>query len=417
MSEKACRGPRALLMDYALGELDPLKMQRVETHVQRCEECSSLLARYRTAFDSARSWEPRIDDSEIDQMVDRLTPYMEAGRPRRVPYYVGAGIGALAAAAAAVFFTTRTDSIGSPSPAAAPIAATRTMTIPEPESEPEPTVEPVVRQRPTRHLRVVASKTWNGAIQKKSKKLTKVKMTKGFAVMSFEGGRGRKLEIEAPDVTIEVIGTRFYVEAKPGEPTVVGVVSGKVRVRSKKGDEQILEAGKASAFDASGAKPVDSVRSTAHHADDFLEYEPTKPKPPKRRAVAPKPPPPKKADPMDVLLEAERLVREGENAAAAAAYTKAIESGAGSMAPLMRYERARLWAFKMKRPNAARAELAKLAKTKGEVAVQAALTLCEMQRSREPCRAKECLDDLAKSGVGEAEKTIERWHLDRFECR
>ncbi len=414
MSERACRGPRAMLMEYALDELDPLKRQRVESHVERCEACAALLAEYSASFSAARDWEPVIPAADLDRMIDRLQPYTQP-RSRRAVWW-GAAAAGLAAAAAVVMFVVEPEGVA-PEPAPEIVQATRKIEIPQP---------PIVhRSQPTEHLRVVASEDWNGRVRQESPKKTRVEVTRGFAVMSFEGGRGRSLEIEAPEVSIEVVGTRFYVEARPGEETVVGVVSGKVRVRSH-GEESLIEAGQAQAFGVEGAKAAPELASTEFHDDTYLDYEPTpeaappvepkpvvKPKPkPKAPVVAPAP----KPDPMTSLLKAQTMAREGRHAAAAGVYTEALAHATGEMRRVLRYERARLWAFELDRTEEARGELIALAKGSGEVAVQSALTLCELDRTQAPCVSKQCLETLSERGIDEATKTLGRWGLDRFEC-
>ncbi len=407
-----------MLMEYALGELDPLKSQRVETHVERCDACRALLDEYAASFGAARDWDPEVPAVDLDRMVARLQPYMEP-RPRRVVWW-GAGVAAMAAAAAVAMFVLKPAEAPAPEPSPGVLQASRTMEVPDLPEPAEPAPPVVKRSQPTEHLRVVASEDWNGRVKQESPKKTRVKVTRGFAVMSFEGGRGRSLEIEAPEVSIEVVGTRFYVETHPGADTVVGVVSGKIKVRSH-GEERTLEAGQAQAFGVHGPKPAEEIASTDHHADDFLDYEPTpppaKPKPkPTKKVTRPKPKPAPQPDPMTSLLKAQSLVREGRHAAAAGIYTEALTYTTGEMQNVVRYERARLWALHLDNVEAAEKELAALASGRGEVAVQAALTLCELDRAASPCRSRACLEALSDRGIDEAQKTLQRWGLDRFEC-
>lgn len=412
MTDRGCRGPRALLMEYALDDLDPLKRQRVESHVERCDACAALLARYQTSFASAKTWDPEVPPDDLERMVGRLTPYIESQRPRRASWMVGFGSFALAAAAAAVFFVGRTTAPEVVVPI--PVAAVSPTKIAAP-------IE-VERSQPTEHLRVVASSDWNGRVKRTDGKHTQVEMSEGFAVMSFEGGRGRSLQIAAPDLTIEVVGTRFFVEARPEAPTVVGVVTGKVRVRTANGEE-LIEAGAARAFDDAGSRPVpsvESVRSAEHHADAFLEYEaPPEPPPVKKKRVvaAPPPPPAVKRDVLADMAKAEQLAREGRHAQAVGVYTEALAYATNEpLRRVVRFERARLWAFHLDRVEDAKSELRGLAAQDGEVAVQAALTLCELDRTSDPCRTRQCLEALSERGVREAEKTAQRWALDRFDC-
>ncbi len=107
---------------------------------------------------------------------------------------------------------------------------------------------------------------------------------------------------------------------------------------------------------------------------------------------------------LPLLDEAARLGRNGDGVEALARY-HALESDPrfARHVDLIAYERARLQGLVLGDVDIARAELARLAaEGAGHVADEAALTRCEVERTRAPCAALTCLDDVAHSGRGAA---------------
>lgn len=430
MTEKACFKIREHLLDHHFDELEGLEKQRVEAHLENCADCRSVVDRLGNAFTAATSWEPEPKPGEIDRLVDRLTPYLEQPEPER-RFGAAYGVGLALAAGLALFFFLR----GAPERAA--IEAT-----PLAQVEETP-VEAVVRAQPTEHLRVVSSADWNGAVTSPDGSTTEVRMDRGFAVMAFEGGDGRTLLVKTPDLEVEVIGTRFYVDARPGIPTTVGVVTGKVAVKTK-AKRELLEAGAERAYRPDGSKDdVQLARSKPYHSDAFLleapamlakpSEPPPKRKPPRRekkllprkedyvpatRKLTPPEPEPevKDLDPAEVLGQAERLVRDGNFEAALRLIERALSTEAGEKEPYqatLRYERARILVKQGKRDQA-RLEFGRLtAAPAEEIAHQARLSLCELELTEDPCTARACLESIESR---ESKQLLARWRLAELEC-
>lgn len=398
-----CQAVRDVMVEHVLGELDGLQAARLEAHLARCPACARVHARLAEGFQGARAFEPQVPEAELSRMAGRLAPYLEA-EPRR-----GLGFGwavagaALAASLVAVWVATRPEAVpGAPASVAvappAPVLAA-------------PAPAPAVRQQAlTPHLLAVTSGDWAGSVRHPGPRRTALQMDSGFAVLDFEGGEGRELRIEAPEVEVVVLGTRLFVEARPGVPTTVGVVSGRVEVKSH-GQVEVLGPGQVRAFDAAGAYTPDraNLRSLAHHADVFLD-----------RAPAPSPAPPRAAprrpeapDPVAALTAAERLVRAGRVAEGLRRYEALI--AARPPAPwsdVARYERARVWGFVQGDLLGADAELARLAaEADPEVRRQAALARCELALIQDRCAARACLRGLSADAAlaPEAEALMTRW--------
>src|SRR5688572_20490259 len=235
----SCFKIREHLLDYHFGELDGLEAQRVVSHLENCSECRAVLRRVGDAFNSAVQWQPEPKPGELDRLMERLAPYLapEEEEQKESSGWMF-GVGLALAAGLALFMVYATWQPGREKIEATPIAESAPKQIPS---------EEVTRSQPTEHLRVVSSKDWNGSVRKSTTRVTRVSMDSGFAVMAFAGGNGRKLIVETPDVEIEVIGTRFYVDARPGSPTTIGVVDGKVAVKTDKGRE-MMKAGTERAY-------------------------------------------------------------------------------------------------------------------------------------------------------------------------
>nr|HEX4313712.1 FecR domain-containing protein [Kofleriaceae bacterium] len=71
---------------------------------------------------------------------------------------------------------------------------------------------------------------------------TTVKLETGTLLAEFTGGSGRSLRVEAPGLTVDIVGTLFAVEVKDGGAvTCVSVAHGKVR--ATRGDGSVREVG------------------------------------------------------------------------------------------------------------------------------------------------------------------------------
>lgn len=435
MTDKACFKIREHLLDHHFDELEGLEKQRVEAHLENCADCRSVVERLGNAFTAAASWDPEPKPGEIDRLADRLTPYLDQPEPeRKLGFAYGIGL-ALAAGLAMFFFLRRGEEGGSPSVEPLPVDP-----IAQVKQEP---AEEVLRTRPTEHLRVVSSADWNGDVAE-SNGTTRVTMDRGFAVMAFEGGDGRTLIVKTPDLEVEVIGTRFYVDARPGVPTTVGVVAGKVAVKTK-AKRELLVAGTERAYRADGTKDeVHLDRSKPYHSDAFLLDQPdmlARPQPrPKRNRLPRKtkllprkedyvpaarkltPPEPKTKqtsevpEPADALTQVERLVRDGDLDAALGLIEDVLATDAGKKEPYqatLRYERARIL-VKLGKRDQARLEFGRLtAAPAAEIAHQARLSLCELELTEDPCTARACLESIDSR---ESRELLSRWRLSELDC-
>jgi TolA-binding protein len=83
-----------------------------------------------------------------------------------------------------------------------------------------------------------------------------LELSRGTLVGDFDGTRGRSLRIATADATIDIVGTRFLVEASPAR-TRVSVDHGRVRVESR-GRVQTLAAGRSWATDSPAPEPSDA---------------------------------------------------------------------------------------------------------------------------------------------------------------
>ncbi|MCB9647897.1 MAG: zf-HC2 domain-containing protein [Deltaproteobacteria bacterium] len=401
-----CQAQRDVMVEHVLGELDGLVAARLEAHLANCEACARVHARLAEGFQGARTLEPEVSESELSRMASRLAPYMEPAHRSRPGFGWVVGAAAAFAGVVAVWSAARPDVEPQPP---APLAA---ITAPVPAPAPPP-AQPVRHRALTPHLKAVVSGDWAGAVRQPAAERTALEMDAGFAVLDFEGGEGRTLQIVAPDVEVVVLGTRLFVEAHAGVPTTVGVVSGKVEVRSH-GQIEILGPGQVRAFDAAGAYTPDraNLRSVAHHDDGFLDRAPAPEAPVAARRVAPKP---RRArpEPVAALTSAERLVRQGKVAEGLKQYEALIASR--PPAPWMdvaRYERARVWGFVQGDLRRADAELARLAAgADPEVRHQARLARCELAFVEDRCAAAECLEALARDPAvaREAAALMARW--------
>lgn len=415
-----CHSQRELMVDHLLGELDGLVAQRLEAHLDACASCAEVYARLEAGFASARRFEPEVDEEDLSRWSGRLEPFMS--EPKRPPRFSGVGFWALAvggAAVAAVVVALWTpEAVIAPPSTLAPALAEAPTPI-----EPVAPAREVERRKLTDHLRAVTSPDFSGEVRTPDEKTTELDIAAGFAVLDFEGGEQRKLRVVSDDVEVHVIGTRFFVEAREGAPTTVGVVSGRVEVRSR-GQVEVLGAGQVRAYDASGAYTPDlsNLRSAAHHEDTFLaqaEVEP-EPKPVPAAAPAPKPAPRRAPDPVGALTRAERLVREGRAEEGLRVYDRLIaEAPPGLIRDAARYERARVWGFVTgERARAARALEVLATKASPEVRRQAALARCELDAVDDRCAAAACLRALEAAGryVGEVQALLRAWGVSGDTC-
>ncbi|MDD5307203.1 MAG: FecR domain-containing protein [Deltaproteobacteria bacterium] len=102
-----------------------------------------------------------------------------------------------------------------------------------------------------------------------------VSLERGRLAVSFEGGRGRNLEVATPDAVVRVVGTVFTVEVIPGGGTRVGVEGGRVEVVSAAGPVRTVEVGAGEMVRLPGDGPAealtDDVRALTAELDPLTE--------------------------------------------------------------------------------------------------------------------------------------------------
>jgi hypothetical protein len=424
-----CAQHRALLVAYVRRELPPLDERHVAAHLGNCDACAGVEASLSAGLEEARSFEPQLSAEHLDELVASVTPFIPPSQ-RRSPWpalAVGALSLAGAAAVAMVLLVRPPPPIVVPAPlAVAPVAPVAPVRV-------APAAPEVERTTPTPHVHMVSGGGWDGVVTVDGVQ-TRIRATRGYAVFHFEGGAGRKLRVEAPGAVIDVVGTRFFVEAA-SERTLVGVAAGKVRVTAG-GTTHLLAAGESGSFGAGGRR-VAAAAASASWLDDpyLLDAEARAPRRGlhKSRAVlrreldqrvAPSEPDPSAGEVLGQLQRAEDLEARGEFKSAEAILRGIVTDPRPSYEPfrdLGRYEIARLEGFRYGHVEAARASLKKLAeRAGGEVGRQATLALCELDLKTDPCRSRACLMQLllgADFEIGqEAEQLLDHWRLRGAAC-
>ncbi len=396
---RPCTEHAAVLVDHLADDLEPLETLLTDTHLDHCAQCRRVRGRIAVGFEAARSYRPEVDSTELERLTGAVLALSTADLPQLAfdddepagdrqagLRKVLAGLAIAAGIAAAVVAWPKDE-----------VSVEPLQSMPTIVAAPEP----VRRDRPTPHLEVVSSPNWDGAYEIDGPKDVQVEMSRGFAVLAFEGGAGRRLAVAAPGLTVQVVGTRFFVDAQ-ARHTVVGVAEGTIRVARAGGEDQLV-APTVRTYDRRG-NPVEPAASeaTGHTADPFFT--------PKRH---PKPRP--RRSPEALMREAEVKAAKGAPTDALAAYDRALKHPrVGALAALIRYQRARLLAFALDRPGEARAELGKLSSSADvEVRQQARLAMCELDRVRDRCEAQAC---LRRIDAADARALLWRWSLDEIRC-
>jgi ferric-dicitrate binding protein FerR (iron transport regulator) len=432
-----CEEQRPLLIAYLKNELAPLESARLESHLARCRRCTALKDEVSRSFGAAKAWKPEVSGERMDQLVARLSPYIaEAERTRgtRAPFFALGG--ALAAGAAAIAIVVAISFLGGTNQPLEPAPA-----------RPEPSV---IAVRPTPHIKLVASTSWDGRVDAIDATRSEISMSRGFAVVEFEGGQGRRLVVRAPGVTVEVVGTRFFVEVPlGGKRSIVGVTKGKVRVVTASRLDEIA-AGQTKAYAESGDLAAESYAPSAlgfvkdpAFADSHAPAASEASSATRENEVEGSP----KAAGLDqdqsasahasarshstasseanaLLARAEDRTRGGDLDGALALYRELADSPDPKLTPyraLARYETARILGFKRDDKKGAASILRDLAKNGGEVATEAAFALCELDLSTAPCRAADCLRAMTQAPspravAKEARALLQRWGLDAARC-
>lgn len=426
-----CQTQRDLMVEYIAAELPGLKAARLQAHLEGCEACAEVHAQLCGGLQAARDFEPAITEAELDRRATRLAAFVTPEpRPARFEFggFWGWAVGGATACAMALAMlsvqTSQPDTAGSVAEAPRSTMQTPKLAVAPKLVVPSPVAGPVQHHQLTKHLRAVSSPDWNGRV-KTAQGVTEVEMDAGFAVLDFEGGQKRILRVKAPNVSVRVLGTRFFVEARSGVATKVGVVAGRVEVTA--GDQiEVLAAGQTRAYEATRAftPELRQVQSALHHSDGFLTRPPAEPpKPPKAKPKrARKLAKPKAVDPVLALTKAEGLVRSGQIDEGLAVYEVVLRTRPlPAIRDLVKYEQARVWGFVQKdRARAERAFITLSRTAVPEVRRQAALAQCELALKDDACRARLCLEALSegsnKSVTKEAQVLLRTWNVTDATC-
>jgi hypothetical protein len=430
---QSCEQHRDTMVAFLRGELGPLERRRVEAHLDNCDDCTTLRGELELGLEAAAAWHPELPAERLDDLIARLIPYMERRGARRT-FRPGWAVASLAAAAAllialgGVILSRR--SVPEPEPAVA--------VAPEPVPL-EPVVAPVQHAEPAPWLRVVTPAGWDGKVTRDGRAV-EIAMQHGFVAVSFVGGRGRKVRVRAPNATVDVVGTRFFVEIGDGGATHVGVAEGRVRLTGGRGTVEVA-AGQTLSIDAGGlgVRPETPLVASRHLDDAYLlEHRAEVAAARRTRRVAPlvldmkdtdlaiEAGAPDSSEMLALLERAEELALDGRAREAAEIYDACMTSSGASFAPyraLCSFELARLIGFQLGEPARARRIFIRLIReAPAEVERQAQLALCELDLASEPCLAAACLRNVAgRSGADatlrrEAERLLERWGLEDRGC-
>lgn len=257
---RECADFRSQMIAYVRGELLPLERAHLESHVARCRSCAVLEKKCSRAFEAVELAPPRIEAAHLDRLKKRLRPYIADARPVRPSYVPIGGLAfacALAAVAIVVLLLPREETVIVEQ--AAPLAVVE-QAVAAPVS--------IEHRAIGEHLHVLSAQNWDGHVVNDAPSDLQLEMKKGFAVMAFKGGEGRKLTVFAPNVEVEVIGTKFFVNVLANGATAVGVVSGRVRVHHPGGSE-LVEAGTSRSYgEAEVPMPAGPSATPAVDLDD-----------------------------------------------------------------------------------------------------------------------------------------------------
>jgi hypothetical protein len=419
-----CTELRQDMVAFLTGELEPLAKARLESHLAHCAGCQSLRAELDRGLDAARHFEPELDAEHLRRLKARLSPYTESRVGEHSQLLAWGGISLVAVSlllVVGVVIWGRHLQPVAPTPIVPIQVAKETAPLPV---APAPAV--VARSEPTPFVRLLTGGGWDGTVQVEDRKLS-VRLSKGFVVTSFNGGRGRSLRLTTPSAVVEAVGTRFLVEVSAGGATTVAVADGKVRVTAGRVTRAVV-GGELLTLDANGRalQPVEPKGRPFLEDAFLLEHH----------GLVGASAPAKKTGELATLKEmwpvleqieqAEALANKGQLEAALTIYQSCSTDAVEAYAPyrqLCRLEMARLLGFKLGKSERARDILGRLVREEhGEVGRQASLAICELDLKANPCRAIACLAtvvDATRSEPelrGEAERLLRRWREGAPAC-
>jgi TolA-binding protein len=253
---------------------DGAKAERIERHTPHCEACAARAHTRATVRDAVLAENDRLDDLTRTRVWARLTDTIDAvaarraskgGRWVRLAWPLG-----LAAAAVALLVVLHQSQWSRTTPVkeVATLPADRVLTpyLVKTADEAERTelgkaldrLELPARTTVRAHLAQLAELMLVGPLDLKvasaKQGLVEVELARGTLVGDYDGARGGKLRVRSGEVTVEIVGTLFAVEANAGT-TRVSVAHGKVRVE-RPGEVVVLVGGQSWSTSSKNVEPL-----------------------------------------------------------------------------------------------------------------------------------------------------------------
>ncbi len=255
-----CERVRKQAYRYRRDELLGVEVASIDEHLQGCAACRDYYERLGILLNAASAWNPRDDATDADDLFAGIAGRIEADsvddeasqdapdepvvaddlarelRPRRWIFAVaGLAAGVLLTLAGVYAF----QHVGKPTGAATTVAEDS----PAPPADREddapaashPPFAKLAREHSgTKQVKVFASNGAHWSLHG-NHDLT-LDVDKGTLLVEFVPEGGRTLHVHAPDFSIKVVGTIFYVSADKRGPRA-GVLAGKVEVERPHGNE------------------------------------------------------------------------------------------------------------------------------------------------------------------------------------
>ena len=238
---------------HLAGETSPLEKARFMSHMERCASCNAAVSQMTDMLDAARKSQDVPSVTAKDRMFDGVMARIEKASSASVAeVFVGESRrrltmprGRTIAAAAmvlvsmsvlfAVFHMRQDDAPASWAP------SVPSSTILSAESSTTMATFSTVRLFPHLTIGVSADALWRLA---ETDALQRILVERGELWIWYDKTLGKKrLEIEGSGAVATVVGTVLTVKAEPGKVMEVGVLEGRVAVRSNLGTHRFLEKG------------------------------------------------------------------------------------------------------------------------------------------------------------------------------
>lgn len=252
-SRQSCLKIQTEALTHLSGETSSLEKQRFESHLEGCEDCRERVAEISKMMETARAQpflpSPTVRDRMFAKILEGTgstevpTGPRQGGVLNRFPenrllsaVLIAATILALATVA---IFTLKIQGVpqeGMPTSDGRPSSVAASLPSP-------PAAAFLATTRPTRSLTVGVTPETRYSLEIDRGK-GRLQVKRGRLWIRFEGTPEMTcLEVTAPELTAEVVGTVLVVDVDEQALTSVGVFEGKVRVTSDGGDETLLSEG------------------------------------------------------------------------------------------------------------------------------------------------------------------------------